>query len=71
MLHILKWTATALMVPAAYLTQINNSIGPVMLYAAGILWLIAALQMRDRALIATNAVMFVAGTAGVIERVAT
>jgi len=70
MLEILKWTATILMVPAAYLTQINNSMGPIMLYCAGILWLIAALKMKDRALIATNVVMFVAGTAGVIQRVA-
>ena len=67
-LNVLKWTATALLVPAGYMTQAGLAHGPTLLYIAGLIWLVAALMMRDKALIATNVVMAVAGTVGIIQK---
>ena len=67
-LQILKWTGTVLMVPAGYMTQAGYATGPIMLYIAGLIWLAAALMMRDKALIATNIVMAIAGTVGIIQK---
>ena len=68
LLNVLKWTATALLVPAGYVTQAGYAEGPTLLYIAGLIWLAAALMMRDRALIATNVVMAIAGTAGIVQK---
>jgi len=68
LLNVLKWTATALLVPAGYMTQAGLAHGPTLLYIAGLIWLVAALMMRDKALIATNVVMAVAGTVGIIQK---
>ena len=68
LLNVLKWTATALLVPAGYMTQAGYSQGPTLLYIAGLIWLAAAVMMRDRALIATNVVMAVAGTVGILQK---
>jgi len=68
LLNVLKWTATALLVPAGYMTQANIAHGPTLLYIAGLIWLVAALMMKDRALIATNVVMAAAGTAGILQK---
>jgi hypothetical protein len=68
LLNVLKWTATALLVPAGYMTQAGYAQGPTLLYIAGLIWLAAALMMRDKALIATNVVMAVAGTAGILQK---
>ena len=67
-LQILKWTGTVLMVPAGYMTQAGYATGPIMLYIAGLIWLAAALMMRDKALIATNVVMAIAGTVGILQK---
>ncbi len=68
LLNVLKWTATVLLVPAGYMTQAGYAHGPTLLYIAGLIWLVAALMMRDKALIATNVVMAVAGTVGIIQK---
>ena len=68
LLNVLKWTATALLVPAGYMTQAGYADGPTLLYIAGLIWLAAAVMMKDRALIATNVVMAIAGTAGIIQK---
>ena len=68
LLNVLKWTATALLVPAGYMTQAGYAHGPTLLYIAGLIWLVAALMMKDKALIATNVVMAVAGTVGIIQK---
>jgi hypothetical protein len=41
-----------------------------MLYIAGLIWLGASVLMKDKALIATNTVMAIAGTVGVLQRFA-
>jgi len=68
LLNTLKWTATALLVPAGYMTQRGLEYGPTLLYIAGLIWLAAALMMKDRALIATNVVMAIAGTVGILQK---
>ena len=70
LLNVLKWTATALLVPAGYMTQAGYATGPIMLYIAGLIWLGASVLMKDKALIATNTVMAIAGTVGVLQRFA-
>jgi len=69
-LQVLKWTGTVLMVPAGYMTQAGYATGPIMLYIAGLIWLGASVLMKDKALIATNTVMAIAGTVGVLQRFA-
>ena len=68
LLNVLKWTATALLVPAGYMTQAGLAHGPTLLYIAGLIWLVAAVMMKDRALIATNVVMAAAGTVGILQK---
>ena len=68
LLNVLKWTATALLVPAGYMTQAGYAEGPTLLYIAGLIWLAAAVMMKDKALIATNVVMAIAGTAGILQK---
>ena len=68
LLNVLKWTATALLVPAGYMTQAGYAQGPTLLYIAGLIWLAAAVMMKDRALIATNVVMAIAGTVGILQK---
>ena len=68
LLNVLKWTATVLLVPAGYMTQAGYAHGPTLLYIAGLIWLAAAVMMKDRALIATNVVMAIAGTAGLLQK---
>ena len=70
LLNVLKWTATALLVPAGYMTQAGLAHGPTLLYIAGLIWLVAAVMMKDRALIATNVVMAAAGTVGILQKYA-
>ena len=70
LLNVLKWTATALLVPAGYMTQAGYAQGPTLLYIAGLIWLVAAVMMKDRALIATNVVMAAAGTVGILQKYA-
>ena len=68
LLNVLKWTATAMLVPAGYMTQADIAHGTTLLYIAGLIWLAAAVMMKDRALIATNVVMAIAGTAGILQK---
>ena len=68
LLNVLKWTATGLLVPAGYMTQAGIAHGTTLLYIAGLIWLAAAVMMKDKALIATNVVMAIAGTAGILQK---
>ena len=67
MLSVIKWTATALLVIG---TVINNlgiyPMGAITMSAAGALWLVASVMMRDKALITTNASLFFIGNASLL-----
>ena len=67
MLSAIKWTATALLVLG---TVINNlgiyPWGAITMSAAGALWLVASIMMRDKALITTNASLFLIGNVSLL-----
>ncbi len=63
----LKWAATITLIIG---TVINSAgyypQGPIVLLLGGLMWLAVAIRWREPALIATNAIMGLAGTAGLI-----
>ena len=64
MLEILKWTATAVLIVGFGLMSAGNADGWYLQITGGVLWLIAAMLMKDKPLIATNGVMTVVGLLG-------
>lgn len=68
MLERVKWSATALLIVGfgGVAAGFNDFI--FIQLSGGVLWLTAALYMRDRPLIVTNAVMTAAGVLGLIWR---
>lgn len=53
-----KWTATVILIVGAAVNGLGHyPLGPVLLCLGGAGWLAVAIQIRDRALIVTNAVM--------------
>ena len=58
MLELQKWTATLILILGS---AVNGwglyPAGPILLALGGLIWLAVAVQIRDRALITTNAVM--------------
>ena len=69
MLERLKWVATGCLVIGFGLVSAGLSEFIWLQLAGGGLWLAAALYMRDRPLIVTNAVMTLAGLLGLLYRV--
>jgi hypothetical protein len=58
LLELQKWTATLILILGS---AVNGwglyPAGPILLALGGLIWLAVAVQIRDRALITTNAVM--------------
>lgn len=65
MIKFLEWSATVVLIVG---TGFNSAgfypIGPILLIAGGVLWLIVSIAWRKAALIVTNTVMLVTGLAG-------
>jgi hypothetical protein len=68
MLERLKWAATGTLIVGFGLTSAGFIEGVFIQLTGGILWLTAALWMRDRPLIATNALMTLVGIIGLTSR---
>jgi len=64
MLNVLKWVATATLIIGFGLMSSGNTDGWSLQITGGILWLIAAVMMKDKPLIATNATMTIVGIIG-------
>ncbi len=65
----LKWLGTGILIVGTLINSLGYyPSGPLILAVGGILWLIVSIRWREPALIATNAVMFICGAAGLIWR---
>lgn len=65
----LKWLGTGILIVGTGVNSLGYyPAGPLILAVGGILWLIVSIRWREPALIATNAVMFICGAAGLIWR---
>jgi len=66
---VIKWAATLILIIGSFVNSMQvYPQGPWLLVLGGLLWLLSAIRMRDRALIVTNAVMAVAGAGPLIYR---
>ena len=63
-IDILKWVATGFLIAGFGMFSAGISLGWFIQMGGGILWLIAAICMKDKPLIATNSVMTAAGIVG-------
>lgn len=68
MLEKIKWTATACLVVGFGMVSAGFFNFIYLQFAGGLMWLTAAVMMKDRPLIVTNAVMTTAGIAGLLYR---
>ena len=67
MIPFLKWLATAILIVGSGVNGLGYyPLGPLMLVAGGVIWMIVALQLRDWALVTTNAVMGLVGVITVV-----
>lgn len=63
----LKWLGTWVLIAGTAVNGLNiYPLGVLMLALGGLLWLAAAVILKDRPLIVTNLVMTVTGLAGVV-----
>jgi hypothetical protein len=62
---LFKWTATIVLILGSYINSAkvgaNIDLGPWLLVAGGVLWLVQSIRWRESALIVTNAFMVIAG----------
>jgi hypothetical protein len=66
---VIKWSATLILIVGSFVNSMQiYPQGPWLLVLGGVLWLISAVRMQDRALIVTNAVMVLAGAGPLIYR---
>lgn len=57
-LEFQKWLATAILILGSAVNGFGiYPLGPILLALGGLIWLLVAVQIRDRALVTTNAVM--------------
>lgn len=65
---ILKWIATSLLIIGSGINGFKelHPIGPIVLLSGGLVWLIVSIRWKEPALIATNALMSIVATAGLI-----
>jgi hypothetical protein len=63
-LDILKWTATAILIIGFGFMSAGFTWGWYLQITGGVLWLTAAVIMKDKPLIATNLMMSIAGILG-------
>ena len=68
MLDTLKWTATACLIVGFGMVSAGFFNFIYLQFAGGLLWLSAAVIMKDHPLIVTNAVMTTAGIIGLLYR---
>lgn len=70
--NVIKWTATAVLIVGSFVNSMQiYPQGPWLLVFGGVLWLISAIRMQDRALIVTNAVMVLAGAGPLVYKLIT
>ena len=67
MLKILKWGGTVTLIFGSYINAAGHYYGPHVLIIGGIIWLAAAIRMKDAPLIATNSAMVAAGVIGLTQ----
>jgi len=66
-LELQKWVATAILIIGSGVNGYGiYPLGPILLALGGLIWLLVAVQIRDRALITTNAVMTAVTAATII-----
>lgn len=65
---ILKWTATCLLVVGSGINGFRDlhPIGPLVLLAGGLTWLIVSIRWKEPALIVTNILVSVVSVAGLV-----
>lgn len=63
-LDTLKWTATGFLIAGFGMFSAGIPLGWYLQITGGMLWLLAAICMKDKPLIATNSVMTAAGIVG-------
>ena len=62
MLTAMKWTATLVLIAGTAINGLGYyPEGPIVLCVGGVIWLVAAIKMRDWPLMVTNAVMIAVG----------
>lgn len=66
LLEVLKWTATSFLILGFGLFSAGIDYGWYLQMSGGVLWLVAAICMKDKPLIATNGIMTAAGIIGKI-----
>ena len=64
MLNVLKWVATATLIIGFGFFSAGFGFGWFLQILGGVLWLIAAVLMKDKPLIVTNGLMTTAGILG-------
>lgn len=63
--QILKWLATAILILGTAVNSLGYyPLGPIILVAGGVVWLVVAVMWKEPALIITNAVMSAVGAGG-------
>ena len=64
---VLKWTATVVLILGSLVNGLGYyPWGPLILTVGGAIWLLVAVRWREPSMIVTNAVMFAAGTGGLL-----
>lgn len=62
MLDVIKWSATVVLIISVALNGLGfYPVGPIVAIVGGLIWLVAAIKMGDKPLIATNSVMTAVG----------
>ena len=65
--NILKWLATKTLIIGTLINSLGYyPLGPLILLAGGLMWLIVAIRWREASLIVTNGVMAAISMAGLI-----
>ena len=64
MLNVLKWVATATLIVVFGFFSAGDGLGWYLQITGGFLWLIAGVMMKDKPIIATNALMNTVGIIG-------
>ena len=61
---IIKWSATLTLIAGSLVNGSGHTLGPYMLMAGAVLWLLVALWWRETALVVTNTAMILATAIG-------
>lgn len=63
--NVLKWLATGLLIVGTGINSLGYyPLGPLVLLAGGVVWLVVSIRWREPALIVTNSVMSAVGALG-------